>query len=191
MGHRMRFGPVLLCLVVTGGIGCAARYDQQELSELFARAETLCRDQSWDEAQETLKTYLLEDPAHPGAHYYLARTYLVAKDFRPAVAEGELQTALRLFVQNGRVSPIERFSNEYFEMICNFDAANVLLWQMDELHAYGAPYAAMGPLLARAEAYANEAYRIMPQAKEVLKIRGLLRVVRRAAVEEVVAARTE
>lgn len=74
---------------------------------------------------------------------------------------------MRLFVQGGRISPIERFGHDYFELICNVESAKVCLVQIDLMLALGAPRTAVQPLLERAERYAQEADAAMPGTKDV------------------------
>ncbi len=160
--------PCLLILAVAATLGgCAESLSEDELQSLFDQGEFLCREARWEEARTVLREFLLYRPNHAGAHFYLGRAYLLSKDFRPAIAEGELQTALRLFVQGGRISPIERFGHDYFELICNVESAKVCLVQMDLMLALGAPRTAVQPLLERAERYAREADAAMPGTKDV------------------------
>ena len=164
---RLSGGRLACLLLLAGGpvlAGCDRSPDEQELQALFDEGEYLCREEHWQEARAVLKKYLLYDPDHAGAHYYLGRAYLLS---RPVIAEGELQTALELFIEGGRISTIERFGHDYFELICNIDSAKTCLLQIDLMRAWGAPPAAVQSLLERAEGYVREADTIMPGTKEV------------------------
>ena len=147
--------------------GCDTELDEQELQSLFDEGEFLCREARWSEARVVFKKFLLHRPNDAGAHFYLGRAYLFSDDFRPAIAEGELQTALELFVQGGRISPIERFGHDYFELICNVESAKVFLLQTEYLLLQGAPLEAVKPLLERTAHYAQEADAAMPGTKDV------------------------
>ena len=147
--------------------GCGTALDEQELQSLFDQGEFMCREARWNEARVVLKKFLLHRPNHAGAHFYLGRAYLFSDDFRPAIAEGELQTALELFIQGGRISPIERFGHDYFELICNVESAKVFLLHTEYLLLQGAPPEAVKPLLERAAHYAHEADAVMPGTKDV------------------------
>jgi len=161
----------LACLLLLASgpllVGCDRSPDEQELQALFDDGENLCREQKWEKARAVLKEYLLYDPDHAGAHFYLGRTYFY---FRPAIAEGELQTALELFVEGGRISTIERFGHDYFEYICNLESAKICLLQVDLGLELGAPPAATEPLLERAGRYAREAGAVMPGTKDVRRL---------------------
>lgn len=74
---------------------------------------------------------------------------------------------MELFIEGGRISPIERFGHDYFELICNVESAKVCLLQIDLMLALGAPPAAVRPVLQRAERYALEAEAVMPGTKDV------------------------
>ena len=154
--------------------GCGASLDEQELQSLFDQGEYLCREARWSEARVVLKKFLLHRPNHAGAHFYLGRAYLFSDDFRPAIAEGELQTALELFVRGGRISPVERFGHDYFELICNVESAKVCLLQTEYLLSQRAPLAAVKPLLERAAHYAHEADAVMPGTKDVKLLDGAI-----------------
>lgn len=174
LGVLMRpvLGPRLfVCLVCIAPCslvaGCGAALDEQELQGLFDQGEYLCREARWTEARAVLREFLLHRPNHAGAHFYLGRAYLLSDDFRPAIAEGELQTALELFIEGGRISPIERFGHDYFELICNVESAKVILLQTEYMLAQGAPLRAAMPLLERASRYAHEAEAVMPGTKDV------------------------
>ncbi len=147
--------------------GCGAAPDEQEIEDLFDQGEYLCLEARWNEARAVLKQFLLHRPNHAGAHFYLGRAYLFSDDFRPAIAEGELQTALELFIEGGRISPIERFANDYFELICYVESAKVCLLQTEYLISQGVPMQPLQPLLRRAARYANEADAVMPGTKDV------------------------
>ncbi len=155
-----------LLLLVCGPLlaGCDISPDEQELRRLFDEGESLCLEEHWQEARAVLKAYLIYRPDHAGAHFYLGRTYLLS---RPVIAEGEFQTALDLFIEGGRISTIERFDHDYFELICNIEAAKACLLQIDLMLVWGAPPAAAQPLLERAKRYAREADIVMPDTQEV------------------------
>ncbi len=158
---------MLIPVVATTLGGCAKSLSEDDLQSLFDQGEFLCREARWKEARTVLREFLLYKPNHAGAHFYLGRAYLLARDFRPAIAEGELQTALELFIEGGRISPIERFGHDYFELICNVESAKVCVLQIDLMLALGAPPATVRPVLERAARYAQEAEAVMPGTKDV------------------------
>ncbi len=159
--------PLACVLVVAVALiagGCGSAPSEEELQTLFDQGELLCLEKRWQEARAVLKAYLIYSPDHAGAHFYLGRSYLF---FRPVIAEGELQTALELFTEGGRISTIERFPDDYFELICNIEAAKACLLQIDLMLAWGAPPALAQSLLERAERYVREADTVMPGTQEV------------------------
>ncbi|MBX7256184.1 MAG: hypothetical protein K1Y02_07460 [Candidatus Hydrogenedentes bacterium] len=96
---------------------------------MFAEAEVLYLDMRYDEAITLLKQHLIRNPKDAGAHFYLGTCYLNSpKNGWLGIAQGELQTALALFKEQGKVNPIPRFNNAtYFEMICHINLAKVYL----------------------------------------------------------------
>ncbi len=142
---------------------------------MFERGESLCLDGRFEEAKRVLKAYLIYRPGDAGGHYYLGRTYMLSDDFRPIMAEGEYQTALRLFHRGGRESPIDRFGDEYFEMICYVDSAKVLYLQGMVVLSIGAPPPALEGPLGQALAYLDRAEAAFPEAQEVAQVRASIR----------------
>jgi hypothetical protein len=120
--------------------GCAAPPDETPKA-LMAQAEFLVREARWAEAIDALQRLLRQQPTHSGAHFYLGRCWLNVPRFNEregpwlVLAEGELRLASQLFEQQGRTSSIERFSDEYFEVICNVERAKVYLKQLNFLAA--------------------------------------------------------
>lgn len=106
---------------------CAAVAGCGEEEDLFDRAEYLMLEARWNEAMPVLRQYLRENPGDPGAHFYLGRAYLLSGLPLLLHAEGELKTARHLFEGQGGESPIERFSDTYFELICHLELAKVYM----------------------------------------------------------------
>ncbi len=125
---------------------------------LLDQGEFLCLERRWEEARPILRQFLLSHPDHAGAHFYLGRAYLLAEDFRPAIAEGEFQTALNLFQRQGRRLPIERFeSADYFEFMCHLDSAKVCYLEFSTRISIGAPPEALQPIAQRARIHMDGA----------------------------------
>ncbi|PCJ52534.1 MAG: hypothetical protein COA73_16180 [Candidatus Hydrogenedentota bacterium] len=139
--------------------GCFTQQNQRnDDMDLFEQGEFLCLEQRWEEARPVLREFLLNNPEHAGAHFYLGRAYLLAEDFRPAIAEGEFQTALHLFQRQGKVLPIERLETpEYFEFICHLDSAKVCYLEFSMRISIGAPPQALQPIAQRGRAHMNAA----------------------------------
>lgn len=160
----------LTLLIVIAGIvaACNARPN----GDLLAKGEHLFNTEKWGAAIPVLKQRLLQDPDDAGAHYYLGRCYLAMaiKNIRkayPVIAEGELRTALNLFIKGGRHSPIPRFNDTYFELSCHYQLANVYLFQlslMEQLHATPPDIEDKLELLERE---VNAARAIKPNAPEI------------------------
>ena len=138
--------------------------------DLLAEAEILCLDQEWDAAKVLLREHLLVHPDDAAAHFYLGRCYLMAGPgkFRPDTAEGEFQTALRIFRRNGRVNPIERFADaDYFEYICQMESAKVFLNLLDVLFGYNRRVAEVQEYVERGKAYVDLAAAVLPDDPDV------------------------
>lgn len=135
----------------------------QSEEDLFALGEYLSLEARWDESREVLRRFLLDNPEHPGAHFYLGRSYLLwADDFRPAIAEGELQTALALYHENGGHHYVERFPDTYFQVICNIESGKVCLRQFTLLLEAGFPPRRLTPIVTRARGYLEAARTVHP-----------------------------
>lgn len=149
-------------------VSCADSNTNDAAEDLFARGEYLCLEQSWGEARDVLREFLLKNPNHPGAHFYLGRSYLNWEEsFRPAIAEGELQFALQLFHENNEISYIERFPPTYFELICNIESVKVCKVEFAIVLNLGAPKSQLLRLAGRARKYLEAARKIIPDAPEV------------------------
>lgn len=156
-------GTLFLCL------GCdkpqVATVDQSV--DLFAQGEFLCRETRWGEAREVLREFLLDHPDHAGAHFYLGRSYLWwEEDFRPVIALGELQTALALYKQTGE-HHIERYPDEYFEIICDMESAKVFYRQASLMHLTGVPPKGLLPTLNRGWEYIAQARQVDPDHPDI------------------------
>jgi len=164
------------CLVVAGAllaIHCSR--SKPTLSE----AENLYREQRYDEAIVVLKDYLLLYPDDPGAHFYLGSSYLLMNDPWLVLAMGELETALALFEQSGKKSPIERFSDTYFELRCHLELAKVLLKQLMFLNDHPASRSISAAILDRCETILAKAREVDPDSPDVRQLEEILTAIRR------------
>lgn len=153
--------------VLSVSAGCAQRTD----AGLLEQAEYFILEQRYAEAIPLLKQLLLSNPNHSGAHYYLGRCYFAPKDtFWFTIAEGEIQTALNLFIREGRKSTIPRFPDAYFELICHLDIAKIRLRQAMFLVEQDAPLSAVSELLAQAADSVEEARKVAPDSPDVTQI---------------------
>ncbi len=154
--------------LITLAAGCNRGPTPAELQAKFDEAERLCLDQQYADAQSALKAYLMLDPLHPGAHFYLARTYLASLDVRQmGLAENEFKTALGLFERRNRESGIKRYDARYFELMCNIDAAKALLIQAEVFARERSLVDVSLQSLARAEQYIAAARTVNPNATEI------------------------
>ena len=169
---------ILFLLVLTS---CSNSPTPEENAELFALGESLCLEQRWGEARIVLREFLMDNPNHPGAHFYLGRSYLFwEEDFRPAIAEGELQTAFQLFMENDLESQIDRFSRKYFLIICNIETVKVCLKEYDFLQSLGAPKSRLRPIALRARMYLDVARRVDAEHKDVIDFEEPVRLIEAA-----------
>lgn len=147
-------------------------------SRLLQEGEDLCLNQEWNLARATLKQYLTRRPEDPAGHFYLGRAYMYGSQFRPIMAEGEFLTALRLFRKQGGKSPIERFPDRYFEMMCYLEAAKANLIQIDVYMSAGMSVNAVQELVDECAYFAGRARKIIPNAKEVAELDQIVRDLR-------------
>ncbi len=143
------------------------------------QAEDLYRNQQYDEAIPVLKEYLLRHPDDAGAHFYLGSSYVLMSDPWLVPAMGELQTALALFERSGRISPIERFSDTYFELRCHLELAKVLLKQLAYLDDYPASPEIAAAILERCDTILAEVRELDPDSPDVRQLDEILTAIRR------------
>ncbi len=166
--NRRRTAIVCAAVFLSLGTGCDRAPNAAALQAKFDEAERLCLDQRYEDAQKLLKEYLLLDPDHPGAHFYLARTYMASRDIREtSLAENEYQMALRLFERQGRVSGIKRFDPRYFEMMCHLNSATTLEIQARILAQDRTLIPVALESLRRALEYVERARAVNPKASEI------------------------
>ena len=155
-------------------VGCRGATHEDWLGQ----AQTLCQGQQWNAAIPLLKRHLLErNPdihTDAAAHFHLGRCYLNGTQFYPGAAEGELQTALRIFLENGRQSPIEEYSDDYFELRCHLELAKVYLRLLMHAARLGASPASMHGIFRQARQAADNARRVAPDSDEVRELQHLL-----------------
>lgn len=170
------FTAVLAAGLADMGCGRTTGYPGEELLD---RAEFLIREQRYEEAKKLLKTFLYSHPDHSGAHYYLGRCYSESPEaFWFVIAQGEIETALDIFLRDGRRSTIKRFSDDYFEMICHLDIAKIYLRQIEFLIRQGAPPSIIKMTFEKTEQALEEARRVLPDSPDIALIENLLNMVR-------------
>ncbi len=124
--HRVRVIPLSVAVAFAALLTPACNRPPEE--DLFSAGETLYLDQRYDEAIDAFKRFLQDNPNHAGAHFYLGTCYFASDDNRwLGIAQGELQTAIALFERQGKVSPIPRFNDTYFELISHINLAKIYL----------------------------------------------------------------
>ena len=155
-------------------VGCRGATHEDWLAE----AQTLCQGQQWDAAVPLLRRHLLERHpdvhANAAAHFHLGRCYLNGTPFYPGAAEGELQTALHIFLENGKQSPIEGYSDDYFELRCHLELAKVYLRLLMHAARLGASPASMHGIFRQAQQAADNARRLDPDSDDVRELQDLL-----------------
>ena len=152
--------------------------------DLLKQGEALCLNQQWEEAQAVLKKHLLTHPDDAGAHYYLGRCNVYGAMFWPEVARGEYETALKLFLANGKKNPIDRFGPEYFEMICHIHSAEVLVKVVYSLNGNGVQISNLRGLIDKIESSIEEARKVIPDHSDVRDYDGILTELKEALAHE-------
>ena len=168
---------ILLTVGVLTTSGCPPARDPK----LFEQAEFLILEQRFEEAIPVLKAFLVAYPRHSGAHYYLGRCYFASpRNFWFAIAEGEIQTALKLFERDGKKSTIARFSDTYFEFICHLDIAKIRLRQAMFLAENTGEFHAARLLLEQAAHAIDHARQIAPDSPDIPNMQQLVDQFRRS-----------
>lgn len=178
--HKLR-GVLVACLVTATAAAVAAqiaRWHRPHVDTLRVGAE-LCRHGRWDEAIPLLNRHLLDFPndAHrnAAAHFFLGQAYLFGSDPYLPVAQGELELALAMFTQNGRKSPIEEFSDTYFELRCHLELAKVHLSTLSVAISLRAPQWMLRAALDKCRDEAEKARRVAPDSSDVAQLDRMLR----------------
>jgi len=172
-----RYAVSFLLATILLTFGCKKDADPH----LFEQAEYLILEQRYEEAIPLLKQFLLNQPRHSGAHYYLGRCYFAStRNFWFALAEGEIQTALVLFERDGKKSAIPRFSDVYFEFICHIDMAKIRLKQAMFLMENLGDFGTARTLLEQAAHSVEHARRIAPDSPDVPTMEQLINDFRRS-----------
>jgi tetratricopeptide (TPR) repeat protein len=142
--------------------------------DLNGRAQALLEKSQWDAAADPLKRQLIEQPDDVAAHFYLGRCYLNGSMFYPGAAAGEFETALRLFTEKGRHSPIAEYDDKYFELRCHLEMAKVYLRTYLELADRGAPRSILQQPMRNLKAAEEAAEKIDPDSKDVRDLKSMI-----------------
>ncbi len=145
---------------------CAGCPSPAPVDKRFEQAEYLLLEQRYVEARTLLKEFLLDNPTHSGAHYYLGRSYLGSEDFSLAIAEGEIVTGLDFFLQQDKHSAISRFPDGYFELICHVDITRIKCLQARVVIEKNLPPALARACITEAEEAVAHARAVSPDAGE-------------------------
>ncbi len=174
---RSNLSPFVVALLF-----CSASCEKAVEDGIPPQAVSLCEQGEYDEMIPLLKDYLLRNPNDAAAHFYLGRGYLHSPDsFRPEHAKGEFRTALNLFLRNGKQSPIDGFSSQYFEMMCHIERAKVPLRLIRESLGLAAwlwmltPY--LEECLEECKPDLEAAREIAPESKDVKDLEELIKIV--------------
>jgi hypothetical protein len=142
--------------------------------DLNGEAKALIEQTRWDDAVDVLKRQLLAEPADVAAHFYLGRCYLNGSMFYPGASAGEFQTALRLFTEQGKHSPIAEYDDRYFELRCQLELAKVYLRTYVDYADRGAPKTLLRKPMQRLQMTAEAAEKIAPDSKDVQNLKSVI-----------------
>jgi tetratricopeptide (TPR) repeat protein len=150
--------------------GCHRAPDDSALRQ----AELLCEQRQWEAAIPLLKQHLLKNPLDGAAHFYLARCYGNARRPYFAVAEGEIQTALTVFIQNGRQSPLTGLSSQQFESSCYLELAEIYLRMLRIASRIGGSPAVAQQIFRQIDRVIEQARQLDPTSEELRKLDQIL-----------------
>jgi tetratricopeptide (TPR) repeat protein len=168
-----RHSSALRIAALTGLLFLAAGCSRPQ-PDLNGQARALLDQSRWDDAIGLLKRQLLERPDDAAAHFYLGRCYLNGSVFYPGAAEGEFETALRLFAGQGRRSPIDGYNDQYFELRCHLELAKVYLRTYIEYADHGAPKSRLQQPMRDLKTAAEAAEKIAPDSKDVKDLNSVI-----------------
>ena len=168
-------------------LGCEANPPANGPAKSYETLERMTQEAQWDEAIPEWRRFLLDHPENSGAHFYLGRCYLNSETarWRLPLAEGEFETALALFLRQGKQSPIEGFSARYFAFRCHIEAVKVCFEQMLFLLDTDIPNdlknGYLQGLLAKCEEAYKKAEAIVPDSPDLINAARMLEQARIAA----------
>ena len=117
----------VLC-VVTVLAGCGTKTGSDTLLKAYDLADSL----HWTAAEPYIRSYLLEHPEDPGAHYLWGLYYLHGPDTWPGPAEGEFLFALDLIEREGGAGALGSFLDvPQLATFCHRELARI---QLQEIH---------------------------------------------------------
>ncbi len=178
--NRLACAACALASIVAAGCGPSPvqRFEAFDDQRLFTLMENACLNQQWALAESVIREYLLRKPGAPEAHFYRGYRYLHSPRPWFGVALGEFETALEIYLQNGRVNPIPRFEDgpdRYFEIICYLEMSKVFLKQLQFLIEADAPKHVFPPILERCRQAIERVREIDPNSPDVRTFDQILR----------------
>ncbi|MCX5770097.1 MAG: hypothetical protein NTZ09_07485, partial [Candidatus Hydrogenedentes bacterium] len=94
--------------------------------------------------------------------------------FYPGAAAGEFETALRLFSETGRHSPIAEYNDQYFELRCNLELSKVYLRMYVDYADRGAPRSVLQQPMRSLKRAAEAAEKIAPDSQDVRDLKSVI-----------------
>ncbi len=170
---KARFA-LIRVLLILGLAGISAGCQKEDGQASLDAAVALCKQWKWRAAQAPLKKYLVDHPGDIRAHFWLGRCFLLEAP-ETAAAEGEFKTALKLFKENGGHSPIEGYSDEYFELRCHLEIAKNYSFRIEEMAMRHLDLVEAQSLLKKLRNTLDEAERIAPESPDMEWLRDLLK----------------
>lgn len=161
--------PVLFLIALAASNACSPKRTPPQTS-LLAQAEAHIQQLDWEASTPLLKQHLLAHPYDSRAHFQLGRCYLNGPTRFPQVAEGEFYTALKLFVEQGRKSPIEQFSDLYYELRCHLEVVKTYMFRLQWAEGHGAPPEVRAALLHALRAKLAAARNVDPTSGDVIEM---------------------
>ncbi|MCP4641238.1 MAG: hypothetical protein GY851_12425 [bacterium] len=167
----MRVAPSIIAAVAALTVFGGCRTDS---ADRLPKAEELYLAQRYDEAIPLLRQHLVVHPDDAAGHFYLGSCYMLSSDPWMVLAQGEIETALAIFERTGKKSPIDRFTDTYFELRCHLELAKILFKQVIFLADENGPPRLAAMVVERLEETLERVRKIDPSAPEVAQLEGLI-----------------
>jgi len=173
---RVTAGPMFfargLAIAIAASVAaCRPIPSDATLAALKGSGESLLAEGKIEDAQDAFKEYLRQRPLDEDAHYLLGRTYILALDARPILAEGEYQTALRLFEKRLARGEPTVYSEQRFRLMCALESAKAMYVRAGTLDSYKIPREYVMDALLRSDAHLKAAEAIDPDDADVRHVR--------------------
>jgi hypothetical protein len=133
---------------------------------------------AWVDLLPHIKTYTLQHPNDPSAHFMLGRCFRHLPRFQLTIAEGEFSTALHLFQSRGTPGGLTSiFTADEFEAAIHRELALINLRWAREAMVSGIPPRLYQPSLQKAMEHVEEGLQLNPKSQKLVDLAEMLKAI--------------